>query len=323
MLRARNLWLGGLLVVALAAAPARAADLDKYLPEDTETIVTLNVRQLVDSKVVKKIGLDQFKEALKGIDEVSDALKDLGFDPFKDLDSICIAGPGGNDQDKGLVIVHGKFDVEKFKAKANDAAKNNADVLKKIHKSGTHEIYEVHIPGDQDVTLFVTIADKGTILAAPGKDYVVDALKRVEAKKNPGLKNKQIQTMIEKMDTTQTLSLGMVGDALAKAEVPDEKIKAALSKIETVSGGISVTDELKLEFKIGTKTPADAKEINKTINDGLNQGIGLLALLNEPKLAPVVDFLKTVKASAKDKDITIKGKIDAEAIEKALDKKDF
>ncbi len=94
MLRARNLWLGGLLVVAALqkrlprSAPLDLCGLRKYLPEDTETVVNLNVRQLVDSKVVKKIGLDQLKEALKGIDEVSDALKDLGFDPFQDTSKI-------------------------------------------------------------------------------------------------------------------------------------------------------------------------------------------------------------------------------------------
>jgi hypothetical protein len=176
MIRSRTAWLGGLLLLAFTAVPGRAADIDKFVPEDSEVIATFNVRQLLDSAVVKKIGLDRAKDALKNIEEATDVLKALDFDPFKDLDQVITASPGGNAEDKGLIIAHGKFDVAKFKAKAEEVAKTNGDVLK-IHKSGANQIYEVKIQAEQDVTLFVAIASKDTILASPGKDYVVDALK--------------------------------------------------------------------------------------------------------------------------------------------------
>jgi len=327
MVRFRTPWLCGVLLLALTAAPGRAADLDKYLPPDTETIVTFNVKQLLESAVVKKFGvLEHAKEALKNMDEVGDVLKDLGFDPFKDLDQVIVAGPGGNEKDKGLIIVHGKFDLEKFKKKAEEAAKDHADMVK-VHKSGANLIYEVKVPADQEVTLFVTLASKDTILASPGKDYVVDALKLEGKKENAGLKNKQIQGLIEKMDAKQTLSLAMIGEAFAKAELPDEKIKAALAKIDAVSGGISVTDEVALDIGITTKTAADAKEMSKTLNDGLNQILVVMGLAvgNEPGLASVMDFLKTIKATPKDKSVFIKARIDADAIDKLHEKqkKDF
>jgi hypothetical protein len=329
MARIRTSWLSGFLLLALTAAPSRAADLDKYLPADTETIMTFNVKQLLDSAVVKKFGvLEQAKEALKNMDEVGEVLKDLGFDPFKDLDQIIVAGPGGNEKDKGLIIVHGKFDVDKFKKKAEEAAKDHADTIK-VHKSGANQIYEVKVPGDQDVTLFVTLASKDTILASPGKDYVVDALKLEGKKENAGLKNKQIQGLIEKMDTKQTLSIAMIGEAFAKAELPDElkAAKATLAKIDAVSGGITVSDEVALDIGITTKTADDAKEMSKSINDGLNQILVVMGLAvgNEPGLASVMDFLKTIKAVPKDKSVFIKARIDADAIDKLREKqkKDF
>jgi hypothetical protein len=326
MIRSRTSWLGGLLLLAFVAVPARAADIDKFVPEDSESVVTFNVRQLLDSAVVKKIGLEHAKEALKSIDEVSDVLKALDFDPFKDFDQVIMASPGGNAEDKGLIIAHGKFDVAKFKTKAEEVAKNNGDILK-IHKSGTNEIYEVKIQAEQEVTLFVAIASKDTILASPGKDYVVDALKKDGLKKNAGLKNKQLQTMAEKMDPKQTVSIALVGDAFAKADIPNEQAKALLAKIDAVSGGITVTDEVKVEIGVTTKNVADAKDISKSVNDGLNQLILLVGVLaaNEPKLAPALDFLKSVKTSTKEKVVTIKAAIDAETIDKAIDKqkKDF
>ena len=326
MIRSRTTWLGGLLVLAFAAVPARAADIDKFVPEDSEFITAFNVRQLLDSAVVKKVGLEHAKEALKSSEEVSEVLKTLDFDPFKDLDRVIMASPGGNEQDKGLIIAHGKFDVDKFKAKAEETAKTKGDLLK-IHKSGNNQIYEVKIQGDQEVTLFVAVVSKETILASPGKDYVVDAIKKEGLKKNAGLKNKQLQAMAEKMDPKQTISIALVGEAFAKAEIPNEQAKALLAKINAVSGGVTVTDEVKVEFGVTTKNAADAKDISKAIGDGLNQLTLLVGVLsaNEPKLAPALDFLKSVKTNTKDTVITIKGTLDADAIDKIVDKqkKDF
>src|SRR5579859_3875269 len=78
--------LASLLTLALLAHPGvRAADVDTYLPADTESYLSINIRQILDSPLVKKAALGQLREALKSEDQVNDVLKDLGFDPFKDL----------------------------------------------------------------------------------------------------------------------------------------------------------------------------------------------------------------------------------------------
>src|SRR5262249_40501017 len=152
---------------------SRAADIDPYLPEDTEFVVNVNVRQIIDSPLFKKNALEAAQEALRGNDQVQDILKELGFDPFKDLDRVLAASPGGTEEDRGLIIVHGKFDVAKFQAKAEKVAKEDAEHLK-IHKilGGKHLLYEVTTP-ELDSPLFVVLANRDTILASPGKDYVV------------------------------------------------------------------------------------------------------------------------------------------------------
>src|SRR5690348_9017765 len=110
-------------VLLLFVPLGRAADLDAYLPEDTESLLNINVRQLLDSQLVKKHLLDVAQEALRGNDQLQDILTDLGFDPFKDLDRVVIASPIGTEKDRGLVIVRGRFNVAKFKAKAESVAK--------------------------------------------------------------------------------------------------------------------------------------------------------------------------------------------------------
>jgi hypothetical protein len=321
MLRNRRLWLSGLALLAAAslAAPARAA-LDRYLPPDAEVYVSFNLKQAFDSGLAKKLGLDKAKEALKGVDEVEAVFKDLGFDPFKDLDNIIIAGPGGNDKDKGLLIVHGTFDLAKFKAKAEEAAKTNGDILK-ISKSGDHLIYEVVLP-DQDQSLFVALAEKSTMLASPGKDYVLDALKKVDSKDKPTLKNKAFQTLLEKMSDKQTVSVAALGSALLKGQLAETPAKEVLEKLDAVGGGFTVTDDLKLEVVFSTKTAADAKEVEKQISDGVNSALTIVGLLagGQKEFGIVLDLLKSIKTKVEDKTVILKGMLDADAIDKALKK---
>src|SRR5262249_49156999 len=137
-----------LVAVVATALPARAAQVDKFLPNDSAMVLTLNVRQVVDSPLVKKYALEQIQSALKSNKELTDALGAVGLDPLKDVSTITAAGPELRTADKGLVVVHGKFDLAKFKAKADEVAKAKEPPLK-IVKTGDYTLYEVHDPKER------------------------------------------------------------------------------------------------------------------------------------------------------------------------------
>jgi hypothetical protein len=318
----RRVWLAPLALVlgiALAATPARAAEVDKYLPDDTEEVVMVNVKQLLDSGLFKKYGLDPAKQALKDNGDIADILKDLGFDPFTDLDRVVIGSAGGDDPEKVLVIAHGHFDLAKFKAKGEEAAKSNGEHLK-IHKRDKGPvIYEVNHP-QLDKPMFVALADKNTMLISPGKDYVIDALKKIDATK-PTVKNKDIQALIERMDGKQTVSMAMLGSALTKGgDLTGFIPKETLENIDAVGGGLTVGDDVKLEVVVTAKTAEAAKDINKGVNDGLKQALAALALLatQQKELEPVLDIVKSMKTTAKDKTVTLKGEVSGDLVEKML-----
>jgi hypothetical protein len=309
------------LVAVLAPAPLRAADpvdVDIFLPPDTEIFVRVNLRQVIDSKLAKS-GVEQLRELVKQFDDLNEAFKDLGFDPFQDLDTITFAAPNTNEPDRMLVILHGKYKLDKFKAKGADIAKNIGEFLK-LHKvadgtGGQVTVYEVTAPG-QDQALFVALPNETTLIVSPGKDYVADAIKRGKAKGPAALKNKEFQALLAKMDPKQTLALAGLGDALAK-NVGDAAIKEVLAKVDAVGGGVTLGDDIKLELVIGTKTLQDAKELKATVNDYVTKGLALIGLLalQQKELAPVVDVLKSVRCNANGKVVTIKAEISAEVIE--------
>src|SRR5687767_10960309 len=105
MLRSR-LGLGAALAVVLAASPTtRAAEPDKLLPADADTVMVVNVKQIIGSEIIKKYALEQMKQALQG-GEAQKFFGELGLDPLKDVDKIVVGASGKDQADaKALIIV--------------------------------------------------------------------------------------------------------------------------------------------------------------------------------------------------------------------------
>jgi len=322
-LKSCSLTLG--LAVLLLASPSRAADLDRYLPADTEVYSVVNVRQILNSALVKRLGVENLRAMINQNEEATKVLKDLGLDPLKDIDKIVSAGPASGENDKGLIIVHGRFDVEKFRARANKEVKDNKDVVKAVKIAG-QECYEV-VVSDGNVqgvppSFFVGFASKNIILVAPSKDYLGDALK-VKADETVTLKSKAFQDMLSKLDDKQSMALVLPGDVLTKGEVGKNlpgAVKDSLAKIKTISGGLTLTDGVKIELTSGMATPRDALDLKNQITDGINLAIGLAALAQNKEIAPVIDFLKSIKTTSRDKTVTIKAEVTGEDLNKVLPK---
>jgi hypothetical protein len=314
------LWLAGLAAVLLLLPAARAAGPDKLLPTDSELVITINVKQILDSPLVKNRGLSAAREALKSNEEVSQVLEDLGLDPFTDVDRITIGSPGGADKDRGLIIVRGRFDLDKFKSAAEKAARDNGDVLK-IGKGGGKVVYEVSPPG-QDMPLFVALLNKTTLVASPGKDYVVEAIKRDGGKEAGEFKDKDFLAVLNRTDDKHSVSFAAVGAAFKGGDLgPATEF---FEKIDAIGGGVTLGDELKLEVVLSARNAEDAKSIKDTVNTAINSGVALLGLAvgDNKELDKVLDVLKTVKATAKDKTVTLKARVSADVLDGLSDKDD-
>src|SRR5437588_8389064 len=107
-----RLWLLTVLMPVLAI-PAQAADVNKYLPNDADFVLVLNVKQLLDSPLVQKHALADLKTMLKGNSEATKHFDAVGFDPFKDLNTVTL-GVALAKEPKGLLIAQGTFDIAKF-----------------------------------------------------------------------------------------------------------------------------------------------------------------------------------------------------------------
>src|SRR5262249_1317958 len=100
--------LAGIVLTAALVARVDAAD-TKYLPGDTEVVVTVNIKQILDSELVtsNKEALERLRKYLRKImpSEGQECLKKTGFDPFKDLTNITLAMPPSKEPERVLAIM--------------------------------------------------------------------------------------------------------------------------------------------------------------------------------------------------------------------------
>jgi hypothetical protein len=293
----------GLLSPALAA---RAAEADQYFPNDTQAVVTINIKQILGAAAVKP-NLAKLQTAMKGVDGLQKTLEDLGFDPMKDLDSVTVAAVGAEDPENALIIVRGKFDAAKFKAAADVEAKKEKGL--KAIKAGDYTLYEVDAQG-QPQPAYVGLVDGSTIVASPRKEGVVGAFDVKAGKKKTTMKP-ALQTLLAKNDAKQSISIAALGSALGSM-VPFG------DKVETIHGGINLADDIKTDIVILTKDDDAAKGLSALIGEGLEQGKNIAQFLGQSNklLTLPAEILNNLKVAEKGKTVNIKGEVSKETIEK-------
>lgn len=314
-------------LILVVSVSAHAAEMDPLTPGDTESYLSINLKSLRESKLFKEQLQGPLKEMLSDVPEIKNVLGDLDFDPMKDLDRVQFATPNAGDADRGLVIMHGTFDTAKFTKRAEEAARENDDALK-IHKVAlggglTHTVWEVIIPG-QDTSLYVALVSNKVMVASPGKDYVVDALKHHRAKKKASLKNKEFQALVEKLDARQTMSLAVLGKSVSEAvggSLP-KSMADSIAKIDAIGGGVTVGNEVKLELVVAGKDARAAEAVREGLDRGVKLALVGLALLaeNRKELGLLLEVVKTIKVSGKGAVVSVSGKLTADVLEDFLKK---
>jgi hypothetical protein len=304
-----------LLACLSLAVPARAAGLDPHLPADTERYLSIDVKQILESAVGKKLGDERLKGLLQYLPETNALLDELGIDPLKDVDRLQIASSKSTENDKGLMILTGRFDAAKIKKRAEDTDKF-ATHQEKVGNA-TVTLYEVKKAGKG---VFVALPDNKTLLASGGKEYVVGALKQAREAKKPALKDKQVQAVLQKLDPKLAVGVAVRGGGLPKSDLLDlvpRAIRQIVEKVEVIGGGAGFTDEVKFSLVGSAKTEDDAKAVRETVGNAIKLvqvGVGFLG--NENKVVNLVrEVLETMRVGGRDKLVTFTARLSADVLD--------
>jgi hypothetical protein len=312
-------------VIALAS-PGPVSAFEKYLPEKTEIVMGINVRQVIESPPIKKYGptlmakywfnflvmtnRDGFQKLIEDNPGVFQSSKAKGSEQLAAMaeyvSAFFIAGPlDGRDEDM-VAIVEGKFDADKAKEFIRLIGSTRfLGLSMKTEKVGGRELYEV-VPPRGGKGVFVALADSRHLLFAESKEWLLAALDAAAGDAKPKLRA-NLLALLGKVDRTQ--SVWMVG-----APVQD-------FQLEEMTAGIRIDTDIRTEFNVVAKSPDEAQTIAQETKLALLQLSELLKELAvvSRELAPLATVPGEAKVAQNGKVVQFESVIAAPVVENVLE----
>lgn len=317
---------------AFSVSSARADDPLKYLGKDTEAIVSINLRQILESKLADDyaVFINQAKEAMKVMLENNADMqkfqKALDFDPFTDLNSLTWASPGKNIKEEFLMIIDGKFKTKKFEQTATMAQLAKPQEIKVHRVLGKHNLYEYILPDQEGKSAFICMVNSSTVLIGTSKKQVANSIlqasNREKARMSPA-----VQKLLKTAGTKQSFTMLSTSDAFLNSmkENNAPNIQAAetqLAKINGMTATAKVSKDIRFEFGLEAKNEDTAKEFTQSLALGLFGLKGMIAqrAQQDPRMLMVQDIVKTLNINPQGTTVLINGRISAKVIEEAVNK---
>jgi hypothetical protein len=313
-------WVVAIIAICAAASPTRAADFDAFLPKETDMVVSLNLRQMVDSPIGKKYAADLAKSMLSNNKQIQQALNSLGLDPLTDFSRIT-TGIGLDDlsHPKAVVVVEGKFDVKKINDMLDGLVENEPAKFS-LEKVGGKTLYKIAAP-DLPVPMYGAIVDANLIVFSPVKDCVRAGFDAATSARNPEIK-KEVADLLAKADRKASLFVtAYTKGKLDSVPLPVE-MKKLIEQIHSITAELKVDQDVQLELSVGAAGNDEAKKVRDIVAGGIDlMKIQIkVAVGQQPELQPLVDVVNTMTAIQKDKQVIVAGKLTGDGLEKMLKK---
>jgi hypothetical protein len=321
------------------AAPIRdpksggLAAVQKYFPDDTDGVFHINVKSITASQVFTK-GLKKQTDKILGMAEVKAVLKQIGLDPTKDIDAVTLVSARSNHSDTGynqgtpIFFINGKFDSVKIKA--------TVEKIKQIKSEAVAggKLYQLNDSGHAPFGKFATQLDKNTIMFAPQKTLVVDAIAKAAGKKKTKFKHAAVAAKLKafKADVAiqafalEQLILNSSYTAAKNPKGGGGEVKAthhtlAESGFKGAAVLITVKDVIQGSVTLTAKDKDEAKAKVKLFTEGIEEAKreGAKEAERNPAIAPAVNFLGDVKIKAVDDKVIMEAKATAEVIQSLIE----
>lgn len=306
---ARRFWMAAVCALGvLVSATAARAQATKLLPNDTELVVTINLKQILKSDVAKankaivELAKAKIADTLeeKGVDKW---LKKADFDLFRDLSSMTFAVPTRGLKE-AFIVLEGKFDADKadkIEAVALEASKEAGGGLRVIKIAGI-KAFEV-APKDEQ-PMYVGILNNKTMIACATKKDLEVAVARLNGDKSPNFKSDLVKNLLGTVNDKQSISIVATSEILTKLSednpnAGNPQAKGALDQLKKMDAfSVAVTIQKDIDFQVGVNAKDDktAKDFAAASNFGLGMAKAKLGELakDNAQIAPVLDVVNTV-----------------------------
>ena len=293
--------------------PSHAIEPDAFIPPDTEFVMNLRPRQILESPFLKSQGWDVLlKTLLATNDTVQQILESTGIDPFKDVESLQVAAKGQGPETQVLAVIRGKFSPKKIAKVVEEQGENSGAPVKKIKENGI-TLWELKTPA---ASLYIAFDENKAVLASTTKDYLVTAL-------NGGFKesvNTELRTALEKVSGKEGMWMaGVITEQARKGMDRSDDLKPLADKMESWAASFDLTDTVKLALDMYTKDPATARSLKDLTENKFFPFLKNLPPVQNPAVKKRMDtMMKQLKIEAKGKAVMGRLTVDAEMLKSLL-----
>lgn len=314
----RKTWLYTAVAVAtlggFLATPAHAVDVDKLIPADSESVVSIQFKQILEAPILKKFGIDGLARlAVEANDDAQKLIKQTGINPFSDIDALTISSSGNPEKGiKAVVVLRGKFNPDKIAKTLEEKAKEVGTEVKKINEGGK-TIWTAAAQG-QEIFAYI---DTTYIVASTVKDNVISAIKGGRGSSEKF--HASMEAGLAKVSGKEILwSVTVITDEARKQMANNDQFKEIGENLDAVTMTIGLTDVAKIAMTAYTKDEKTAGKIKDLLTQ---QGIPFAKLMSsgDPKNAKNVGkVLDALKVEAKEKSISVQLQISEDDIRKMI-----
>lgn len=313
-----------ILVLAICVTTASAAEVDNLLPKETELVLNLNIKQLIDADIVKKNYLPNFQKGFES-KEAQKFLGEIGLDPLRDIERITVALWGKTESMDALMIIRGTFDTKKMREAAERFSKEKPEEINLVREG---EVDLVELKQNKEKPSYLLLAEGRPIVGGTDKK-IVAAAAALDLAGKPAL-GRDLSRLVQQQDAKASIfacgfTEGKIKEApdlaaLKNFGIDGEKIKAGIMKMKTVGLTLNFGKELSVNVKMGMSTNDEADDFSAEFGKLSDAAKAFLPILTgtQPKLSGLLeDVSKTLTSSSKDKTVILSLKLSAAAIDQA------
>lgn len=258
----------------LPAAVAPRAEPLRYLPDETEIYVSINMTQVLQTPLLRP-----HLANLRALLGQAPPAEVFGFDPFADLTRVRIAGTGmgGN----WFAVVHGRFNPDKIHTRLKDPANDSQVIPRALPGGGEAVLYKMKL---LQMPLFCAVAGADALLLSDNEEWIVQALEERAGRRTRQLHDAALSALIGKADEKATAWAAV--SARGIGGTPELGIRNATATLR-------VSDQLQAEAEVHCTDAKTAAAFHQLIGEAMPKFKGeLLAAAKERR--ELLAFVKAV-----------------------------
>jgi hypothetical protein len=288
--------LPAVIVAAAFAWPARAVEIDKFIPPNTEAVIIINLRELLNSAVIRNYGHDKVRGELESNEDAKRFFRAAGFDPLRAVHQVVIAYSAVADtRAQFLVVLHGEFDTDKIQAAFDRLANSKTGELQVIEQAG-RKLYEIKRSAAGNKPFYAVVVDNNTLLVAASPEHAGASFKG-GARSNP-----ELAMVLSTFGGKECVcAAAAVTEQRRQALAGNGNLREIGPKLQYLTGFVDLTEDVKLKVSVQASDEDGAAKVKATLGRTVPL-IGMMAADKSEKLGPALtELAKKVEIKKEDK----------------------